>query len=278
FPAQTERYFKVVVDNFKEKSESPFSQLVSENREGMDFSRKRISQEWNAGIKIDKVILFRKVAGTLPVSRPYPLTVLSIESKEAFTHILLKSRNEPLTAFELSCADSNFSRKVTVSRLDADGAWQSVASGLFENIDVKGFKRLERRVKFPASRAVDYKISIFNGDNLPLDNISVKAYGTSYCAEFIDTQAPSLTVYYGGKAPVPAYDLKTVIARLSNPERIEYVTGGEQLNPLYRREGWKFDGSVFFIVSIVLVALVLGLILFKNIKHLSPEKPETDKD
>lgn len=43
FPAQTERYFKVVVDNFKEKSESPFSQLVSENREGMDFSSKRIS-------------------------------------------------------------------------------------------------------------------------------------------------------------------------------------------------------------------------------------------
>lgn len=224
------------------------------------------------------MILFRKVAGTLPVSRPYPLAVLSIESKEAFTHIRLKSRNEPLTAFELSCTDNNFSRKVTVSRLDADGAWKTIASGLFENINVKGFKRLERRLKFPESRAVDYKISIFNGDNLPLDNISVKAYGMAYYAEFIDTQAPSLTVYYGGKAPVPAYDLKAVIARLSNPERVEYVTGGEQLNPLYRQEGWKFDGSVVFIVSIVLVALVLGLILFKNIKHLSPEKPEADND
>jgi hypothetical protein len=278
FPAQTERYFKVVVDNFKEKSESPFSQLVSENREGMDFSRKRISQEWNAGIKIDKVILFSKVAGILPVSRSYPLTVLSINSEKAFTHILLKSRNEPLTTFELSCADNNFSRKVTVSRLNANGTWQSIASGLFENIDVKGFKRLERRVKFPASRAVDYKISIFNGDNLPLDNISVKAYGTSYCAEFIDIQSPWLTVYYGGKAPAPAYDLKAVIARLSNPELVEYVAGGEQLNPLFRREEWKFDGSVVFIVSIVLIALVLGLILLKNIKHLGPEKSEMDKD
>ena len=150
--------------------------------------------------------------------------------------------------------------------------------GRFEDINVKGFKRSRTRVEFPESRATDYKISVFNGDNLPLENISVKGSGPGYYAGFIDTRSPALTLYYGGKAPVPVYDLAAVTSHLANPARVEYIPGKEQHNPLYRPEGWKFDGNSVFILAIVLLAFILGLILVRNIRHLKMETPEDDKD
>lgn len=278
FPASTESYFKVVIDNFKEKAESPLRQLMTETRNGGDFRSGSIALEWNDGIKITKARLFRKIPGEIPVSVNYPVTISSIGSRDSTTVICLKTRREPLNAFELGCGDRNFSRKVTVSRLGDKGNWESIGSGRFEDINVKGFKRSRTRVEFPESRATDYKISVFNGDNLPLENISVKGSGPGYYAGFIDTRSPALTLYYGGKAPVPVYDLAAVTSHLANPARVEYIPGKEQHNPLYRPEGWKFDGNSVFILAIVLLAFILGLILVRNIRHLKMETPEDDKD
>jgi Protein of unknown function (DUF3999) len=272
FPVAQYRFFKIIINNYREDSESPLYQLTHEKRQGQDYSTVKKMLNRSEGIKITAIELGKKLIRTVSeksAKKAYEIKVASIEQHDKVTEIIITTQRQPLTGFKLASGSKNFSRRVAIAYQSEKSKWYNFTTGVFEQIAVKGFQSNQTTITFPESRYATYKITINNLDNKPLTDLNITANGNIYRALMLGKPLGKVYLLYGEQAKMPHYDINTALSRITTPTIAEYKLSAEELNPDYQPGSEKTDYKLIFICLISLTALILAVILFKNFGKLN---------
>jgi hypothetical protein len=282
------KYFKLVIDNFQELHEAPgYSMLTSKNNRN-DKSEEVKKFYTRRNFHIQWINLYSRTAAHIKTIKPalkeYPLKITSIKNQADNTIIEISTPKCPLTEFRLATSSKNFFRQVIVegpipSKRFGNRMVSLNANTSIQSFNLPGLNKKDLRIPFRGKRLKRYRITIINNNNRPLENISLKAYGHVYRAEFLtaDLKQP-LKVYYGGKIKImaPIYDLSEIMDKLKNPTVCEFKMGEQMDNPEYEKSAEPADLKWLVWVAIGLIALVLILILGHNMKKFGDMEPDED--
>jgi hypothetical protein len=271
------RYYNVSIANFEENIKSPSSELITEKRQGGDFSRIEKIAINSESLKIDEIGFLTKNEKETDVknkTREYPVSELSSGDDNGETEKLISTNREPLTMFSLETEANNFSRSVSVDGSDDRKDWLNLTSGRkITKIDISGYRETDLDIPIPESRFKYYRIRVSNGDAPPVGFSAIHASGNIYCLELINPKTSGgLSVYYGGTdIPLPSYDIREILGKLKAPSYSEIELGAQKENSKYRLAGKNhpfFNSKTFFIAIIILMVAILGWILHKGFRKI----------
>ncbi|MFA6568447.1 MAG: hypothetical protein WCS96_09565 [Victivallales bacterium] len=277
------KYYKISIANFAENRRSPGSELITEKRQGGDFSRIEKLTINTEPLKIDEIGFLTKSEKKIirkNRTREYPVSEFSCRDGKDETEIFISTKKEPLTLFSLETESNNFSRAVSVDGGNDKKNWLNLAGGgKITKIDISGYRETKLDISIPESRFKHYRIRISNGNAPPVKFSATRASGNIYCLELINPKTSGdLSVYYGGaKIPLPSYDIKEILDKLKNPSYSEIKPGGQKENPLYKPAGGNqpfLDSRILFTSIIVLMVAILGWILYKGFRKIDTMDPE----
>jgi hypothetical protein len=276
FPDGYWKRLKIEIGNYGEDYVSPLRKITT----GEDpLNRKEEHELLFRELKIDSVELSRNVpivVSTLPLEVEYPLEVIAIKQDAAAktTVIAFRVNRVPLTRIKLFTGSRDFSRRAVYTEEGSDFQ-QEVR---FESFDFTGLHRLKTEVRFDAERRPEVgRLTIFNGDNPPLEKPSLKAYGPAYHLLTLNRNVPARLCYAGNGLPPGDYDLAQTLSGLDTAiQNVNSYRAGEQReNPDFRtrfRPDW--NGKVIFTVIIAVLALALLVFIVKNFAKIEKELPE----
>lgn len=210
----------------------------------------------------------------------YPLTIDRTEqdAESKATHIYLKSRREPLTEMTVVTPSRNFSRAARVEvRGESAGAdtWHSIGTWNLSRIDFRTLKRESLTMSIPNEiRATEYRLTIDNGDNPPLDVTEVTANGHVYEVVFLATSGKQYDLTYGNeKIAAPNYDTAAIAASLQEGFAPLIATLGEEslVEPAVVPESywkWLVNNTWAMTAIIGVLVLVLAAALYRATRHL----------
>lgn len=277
FPGSDFRYYNVSIANFAENIKSPSSELITEKRQGGDFSQIEKIAINSESLKIDEIGFLSKNEKETDVrnkTREYPVSELSSKDDNGETEKLISTNREPLTMFSLETEANNFSRAVSVDGSNDRKDWLNLASGRkITKIDISGYRETDLDIPIPESRFKYYRIRVSNGDAPPVGFSAVHASGNIYCLELINPKTSGgLSVYYGGTdIPLPSYDIKEILGKIKAPSYSEIELGAQKENPKYRPAGKNhpfLNSKTFFTAVIILMVAILGWILYKGFRKI----------
>ena len=192
------------------------------------------------------------------------------ERDPAATVVEVEHDGAPLTALMLVCSDGNFSRRAIVEipvRRDGREVWQQIAAGQLSRISFRDFQHEGMQLSFPETRSLRYRLTLFDHDNPPLQELTLKGKGPIWQAVFLAEPAKHYTLYYGaeGHPKPPRYDLAPLERLLQKDHapmalRLE----AETINPSFHKTGFLAGDTVMRIlfavaISVMLAVLALGL-------------------
>lgn len=277
------KYYNISISNFTEERKSPRSELITEKREGGDFSQMEKLTVNAEALRINEIgflITSEQVVVAKNRTREYPVSEFSCSDGKDETEILVSTKKEPLTLFTLETESNNFSRAVSVDGSDDKKDWRNLTdSEKITKIGVSGYSETDLDISIPESRFKYYRIRVSNGDAPPAEFSAVHASGNIYRLELINPKTSgSLSVYYGGSdIPLPSYDIKEILDKLENPSYSEIKPGEERENPRYK-PGTKnqplLDSKILFYSIIALMVLILGWVLRKGFRKIDTMHPE----
>ncbi len=277
------QYYKISIANFSENRKSPRSELITEKRQGGDFSQIEKLTINTEPLKIYEICYLTRSENKIVRkyrTQEYPVTDFSCKDGKDDTEILISIKKEPLTLFTLETESNNFSRTVSVDGSNDRKDWQKLSgSQKITKIDISGYRESDLNISIPESRFKHYRIKISNGNAPPVKFSAVHASGNIYCLELINPKTSGgLSVYYGGtEIPLPTYDIKEILDKLKNPSYSEIKPGEQKENPLYKPTGKNrmfLDSKILFTSIIVLMVLILGWVLYKGFKKIDTMNPE----
>ena len=277
------KYYNISIANFAENRKSPGSELITEKRQGGDFSQIEKITVNTEMLRIDEIGSLTKSereAVRKNRTQEYPVSEFSCRDAKDETEIFISTKKEPLTLFTLETESNNFSRAVSVDGSNDKKDWLNLTcSEKITKIDISGYRETDLKISIPESRFKYYRIKVSNGNAPPVKLSKVYAYGNIYCLELINPKTSGgLSVYYGGtNIPLPAYDIREILDKLRNPSYSEIKLGEQRENTLYKPgTGARtfLDSKILFTSIILLMVLILGWVLYKGFRKIDTMNPE----
>jgi len=270
------RKFRLTVDNLTEDRPTPFYTLVQEREGGVDRKETIKTIRNKVNFRIDRVELMVWRPRTVDEKKAYALRTVAVTPQKNHTEILLESSREPLTAFQIQTATANYARRVTIAVPDVKpNEWRTIGGGQIAACDLPSFRRKDEPLTVPETRTAKYLITIDDGDNPPLADLRVTAWGPIYRAVMVGRQPLSLQVYYGGgHHPRPDYDVAAVLANLTIHAESRYGLGPEERNPNYVPVTVRDHSArlrLIFYLVLGLCVVILGSMVVRFTRHQPPD-------
>ncbi|MCG2712755.1 MAG: hypothetical protein L6416_10610 [Candidatus Omnitrophica bacterium] len=274
------KYYKIVIDNVAQALVSSFSQIFTKYTQG------KVQEEYAAFTRYEGVL---RINGLDFVSQeekpvygekkmiPYPLAIreVKINEKDKTSEIYLVSKREPLTRILFNVKSKNFKRKVLVEAADDSGSeakWIRLVSSELFNISAGNFynEKLKIELPFTENRHVQYRVSIFNYDNAPIEVSSVKAEGSVHEIIFFHNNEKYLNVYYGGQDfKSPNYDVSSVLAEIPLVTGERWEIGQEKVNEKADLEQKPIiSPKQLLIIALTIMAIVLVYLITVSVKKV----------
>ncbi len=238
-PANSDRYFRIVVDDVTQQLESQLMDLTRRLRGGQEAYRDEHIVVQRRPFRINYIDFWRETVyshqtGDLKVK--YPLADFRQENddKSQQSTIYVTSRREPLTSLALVTDSHNFSRQAAVEIEDTQGSktfWRPIGSANLSRLDFRSLQRESLTILFPETRAAKYRIVIDNRGSPPLEVTGITAEGNQYEAVFLaPVPQQSYELLYGNAtALAPDYDTAAITASLDADYQPVAVTLGKQI-------------------------------------------------
>lgn len=265
FPSCSKRYFRVRIGEYAEARELPYSRVTTDGEgTARKVERSRLERE----LKVDAIELetpeTRRVS--TPTLRNHPLSLMERRESARRTELHFASNREPVTEVAVTADLPNYARRVVLSGSDDNLRFEKVAEGVIHKLRVGRFREDSPALRFAPVRFRFYRLEIFNGDDRPLETVTVEARGIVHRAEFLSA-APRLELYYGGTVPAPVYDLSPVLDRLEEASGTEYLLLAGRPNPLREPDRSRFfrflPGAAF-----VLALFGIGFALWHGFRRI----------
>ena len=269
------KYFKVVIGNFTENEESSISTRTRIFENGEMSSESVKNNELRRIIHIDNVEIFGTESKTYDSQiqfSDYPVSIKIIENKNKETEITVKTNKQPLTSFTLSTDTSSFVRYATLEVRQNDNSYARIGSAKIFSVNTPNGKKSMTKLDFGETKNGEYRITISNAENHPLENIRIKARGPQYVVRLLSDSGPSpFNICYGGELETPDYDVKDVLGMQDKQVPAYFRLGKEEINPDYRKapfadSGWL--GKYLFYGGILTMIAGLGTPLAFYIKKI----------
>ena len=173
-----------------------------------------------------------------------------------------------MTRLELLSSSTNFSREATFETVD--GTLKKHAR--LESLSIPGYTRRTTAISFGGEQRLGLcRITIRNGDNPPLETLTLKGYGPVYRLVTLAADIPA-KLCYGGNGVAPGdYDLGRTLSGINTAtlKFNEYQCGPQLDTPDFRESeeenSWFFSSKWIFPAATVLLALVLIVFIVRNI-------------
>lgn len=270
------KYYKIIISNFSEQTQSKRMELITEKRNGKAFSeiKKRIHSD--EPFKIDKIIIesikimYHKNSPLLAEVNSQTLSILQVDKK---SEIILNAFNQPIARIHFKISSKNFIRKFNIFTSKNKKSWKNLTHGEVVNINIGNFKRNYDAINIPESRDKYIKIVFNNGDTPPLEFSGIDCYSAVYNAELLllPNNREGMKFYYNGALPMPIYDIDAILAKIANPKYIPLKLSSEEINKNFStsKSGKSFlENKVLLYIVISLMVIFLAGILFSSMKKI----------
>ena len=128
------------------------------------------------------------------------------------------------------------------------------------------------KLDFGETKNGEYRITISNAENHPLENIRIKAGGPQYVVRLLsDSGSGPFNICYGGELEAPDYDVKDVLGMLDNQIPASLSLGKEEINPDYKKApfaGSGLLGKYLFYSGMAIMVLLLGITLAFHVRKI----------
>jgi len=273
-PARDYRYYKIEISNFTEKRTGRQVELTTETRGDIRFSEIERKTMRTEHIRIDRIELREKksIKGRDHTFRKAYVTGdidIETDDKKQTSTWTFGTDRQPLVSLSFETGSENFSRRFVAAGGSASGKpkWRRLATATLYSLNLGAIRRDQVTMSLPApSRYEQYRITIHNQDNAPLDVSGVIATGEVYEAVFFPGDPGRYTMLYGGQGiEAPRYDIRSVLQSVPTVDADLWSLGDEEENPQHK-PGLHWGGlktRVFFVAA---MALMIGLLLFLIVK------------
>jgi hypothetical protein len=286
FPANTDRHFRIVIDNVTQELESQLMELTRRLQAGVEEHRDERLVIQRRPFRINHLEFWNDVeqhhvSGDLKAAYLVSNFKSENDTKEKQTLLTFDSRREPLTSLQLETKSKNFSRQIEVQVEHTSGketSWQTIGSATISRLAFGKLNRDDVTITFPETRGEKYRIVIHNRSSAPLSIDGVTATGNQYQLVFlasppakmegVEAKPANYELRYGSDtAAAPDYDVAAITASLSDGYQPKPVTLGKQIEVAIEPLADSFsprkllnDGRVLGGIAVVLVAaLAWGL-------------------
>ncbi len=248
FPANTSRYFKVVIGGGTEGSISVNSaSLVSEvSVEERSYTEERPASIYNDAAK-----------------------------KATEVTIDLGSENKLSDEISLNISGTNYNRRVLIESSNdatATSTWKYVGQGSISGVSTSVFRGSSGTIYYPEQRARYIRASIVNDDNPPLSVApKVTVRGPILGLVFEAQPGKSYSMYYGNQyAQTPNYDLVRLSSYIQEQTLLTVSLGRETANPEYvapngpvvpYTESHKSLLNTVLIIAVLIIAALIAVYL-----------------
>lgn len=277
------RAFRVLIEDVVDEAQSPLrweTRVYEGDEETLREEHRRILTR---PFRMNAVRMYKRQvedAGSVPRIAMQTFTTSRIrqERDPAAKIIEVDHTGAPLTALVVMCADANFSRRAVVAipvRRDGREVWREIASGQVSRISFRDFKHESLQLSFPETRSLRYRVTLFDHDNPPLQDVSLTGKGPVWQAVFLAEPARKYTLYYGpaDTPSPPRYDLAPLERLLRRDhEPIVVPLQDRTDNPLFQKAGFLASENamrILFGIAIIVMLAVLSAALYRASRHIS---------
>ena len=281
FPQTSRRHVRIIIDNVTALQESELLELTRRLEGNDELSREERVTIRRRPFRVDQVQFWHDTSREVPeslVKEAYAVGGFQIEQDPADkeTHILVSTRQEPLTALAIETPERNFSRRAVVEVEDVTGVqrrWRRIGEAALTRLDFKEFEREELSIHFPETRSRRYRIVIENRDSPPLDITGVATQGNVYEVVFLANPEKSFQLAYGNADAGPAEHDTRALRELI---QAGYVPQPAKLGEQQARDpdkggfNWPavWNNRAAMVAVIALLVLILGIVLYRTSRRL----------
>ncbi|MCU1278310.1 MAG: hypothetical protein JWM53_1856, partial [bacterium] len=171
----------------------------------------------------------------LPSLKPQPSPEAGPAHTNAWT-IDLGAPGVPIAELALDISDPAFERRALLAAANHQTYWAPVAATLLYRVPpAVARKQTEENVRIAGdgTRKRYLQLTVYNGDDAPLN---LRSVSPGYVAEELVFRAPAAgayTLYVGGDVPAPSYDLAAVVQRSGEQPTRTATFGTVTPNPQY---------------------------------------------
>lgn len=293
-PHNEYRRFKLSIGGAADERRPVWTELARTMRHGDEVQRVERQLSLPGALHIDRIESWHDVPQQRVrkiLSRPYEVQRIAVEQVPAKrqTTVSVWTRREPINRLAVVTATRNYSREAAVYALlkpetGASGAkrsdaeeWRLLSRGTIANFDLGTFQKQSAELSFSQTRAPQYRVTIENQDNPPLEITGVKAAGSVQRLVFLAQPRRTYRLYFGSaSARPPLYETAAVLEalRVQNSAIQESPLGLVTRNSGYGGpEGglgrWLNNG--WFLGAAVLVTVIaLGWSLLRASQKIDP--------
>ena len=217
-PKNSDREFKLTIDDLSDDRVSPFKELTKTFHEGKEQERIEKTVVERRPFRIDRISAVRTDVvdrAERPKLTDYAPESVDIKDDVAAkqTFIVIKTRGQPVTEFTVETTSRNFSRRALLDVI-APVQHTLMASTTLSNVHLGELHQEETTISFPERRNVVFRLGIENEDNPPLKITGVKARGPIRRVLFLAEPGRQYRVEYGSEtAKTPSYETAAVLAK-----------------------------------------------------------------
>lgn len=213
----------------------------------------------------------------VPVEKAIVSSIVSLSTDDKTTSVIIDSgySNLPVSKVVINSEDKNFSRQVRVLSGKDMKDFTLVSDARISSFDIGNYQVEKKEIRIGSSCDRYIKLMIQNQDSAAL---RIKGIDVYYLPENIVFEARSnerYKIYYGSKAyKAPIYDMAYIADKIDEKSLIKAQLGPANKNPDYKKEDIPFTdrNNYFMTAAIVLIVVVLGFIVVKNIKGIGTHK------
>jgi hypothetical protein len=274
------RYFKIEVANITETNDSPLTEIIRKRSGKTEIETTEINSIRKEPFRMDRLDILEQQETFLPGEIETREDAVgewttADDAERHLTVLTFAGYREPITELILATQESNFSRPVTVAGADSPkGPWTDLAAGRISRIDAGKVHQQALTIPLNGERRYrHFRLSIENQDNPPLTITGIRARQNLYEVIFFPKPGDRYRLYYGGSnAPLPVYDIETVLQALPPGAAPAWTMGAEQPNPEFKPGAPPpaYDGKKLLIAAIVIMVGVLAGALIWITKKIGP--------
>jgi len=272
------KYYKIVIDNFTEKTDDKIFEVIEEIRSNEKYSQIKKQKKINQALKINKIILSavqQRKSTQKYEKKKYKIKSFSINEKDGFTKILLTTYNQPVSSIEIFTDNLNYSREITVKGSNDGETFHFIQRTKLLKISIPGYKKLINKISFGENKFKFYKITVANKGISPLDIKTVEMKGTKYQIRFLSDKKPeNMSVLFGNsKAKKPYYEIADVLKKIKPADLTICKLGDIEKNPDFN-SGFNFklfgflNKKYLLYVFVGLMIILLSYAIFVAMKKI----------
>lgn len=207
----------------------------------------------------------------IPEKKQIESDIVSTTNIDKTTEIIIdvKYSHMPISNIVFHTNNENYYRDVQVQMSDNMKEFNVITNDKISSFDIEDYKVEDNEIKMGHSCLRYIKLIINNYDNAPLNISEVNIFYQPDTLVFEASPDKTYKLYYGSNnCDAPIYDISYIADRINEKTTQTVQLGQGNKNPDYKKQDIPLTerNNNIITISIVLVVVVLGYVIIKNIK------------